>query len=111
MAPAEGHAVSDRCPWRGVNRPEKSLLFARAPSLGKASFRRCRGSGLVDQEIIAPLAILDGGGHPARHRTSASPSFSAGTTVFRGDRGASQRTAAATAAGADVFAKRGKLPL
>src|SRR5262245_55604189 len=95
-------------PFRGngCQPAEKSLLFARAPS-----FRRCCGSGLVDQEVIALLAFLDGCSHPARHRTSASPSFSAGTTVFRGDRSASQRTAAATAAGADVFAKRGKLPL
>src|SRR5262245_57253443 len=111
MAPAKGHAVSDRCPWRGSEPARKSLLFARAPSLGRASLRRCRGSGLVDQKVFPRLAFLDGCGHPARHRTSASPSFSAGTTVFRGDRGAFQRTAAATAAGGDVFAKRGKLPL
>src|SRR5262245_8402998 len=101
------------CPapgWRGTHAPPpgKSLLFARAPSL-----RLCRGSGLVDQEIVALFAFLDCRCHPPWHRTTSGPSLSARPTVLGGDRCAFQRATAAgsTATGADVLAERGKRPL
>src|SRR5262245_25807705 len=38
MAPAEGHAVSDRCPWRGVNQPENHFFLRGRPLLAEPLF-------------------------------------------------------------------------
>src|SRR5262249_45621709 len=93
----------------GPQRPrDAARCWAARPALSSRA-RRC-GRGLIDQEILALFALLDRVGHPAWHCTTASPSFSAGTTIFGRDFLAFHRAAATpTAASPDarVFVERG----